>query len=293
MEFDPKVLEAVSQLRIRAKRNVATLATGNYRSAFRGSGMQFKEFRHYEPGDDIRHMSWTVTARTGKPTLKTYEEERELNVILMVDISGSSLFGMAKSRKLDMYAELVSVIGLAALESGDKLGALFFSDQPGLFLPPRRSREQLGSLLTQLLSQPQVGNRSDLKPALRFLSQVLKQKSILIVISDFWLPDFEEAFIPVAERNETIFLHCFDDAERGFLPTGVLEAWHPETNKPYLVDASSVSMKRKLAEKHTGLVNELEALAHRTRTDYLCLSKQDDYLKRLISFFRYRGPSRI
>jgi len=293
LDFDPKVLEAVSQLRIRAKRNVATLATGNYRSAFRGSGMQFKEFRHYEPGDDIRHMSWTVTARTGKPTIKTYEEERELNVILMIDISGSSLFGLGKSTKLDMCAELVSVIGLAALDAGDKLGMLFFSDQPGLYVPPRRSREQLGTMLTHLLSQTKLGNQSDLRPALGFLSQVLKQKSIIIVLSDFWLPGFEEAFVPLSERHETILVHCFDDAERGNLPDGVLEAWNPETEQPFLVDASSPQLRKQLAERHTTLINDLEQLSHRTRSDYLCLSKQDEYLKRLISFFRYRGPSRI
>lgn len=293
MKFDPKVLEAVAQLKIYATRNVATLVSGNYRSAFRGSGMQFKEFRHYEPGDDIRHMSWTVTARTGKPTIKTYEEERELNVVLLVDISGSTLFGSGNQRKLDMMAELVSVIGLAALDSGDKLGVLFFSDGPGAYFPPKRNREQLGMLLTQLLSQPRVGNRSDLRPALRFLSQVLKQKSIVIVLSDFWLPDFESTLVPVAERHETIFLHCFDDGERGALKAGIVEAWHPEEQSFFLVDGNSAAVRRALAEKHTGLVNGLEALCHRTRTDYLSMSRQDDYLKRLISFFRFRGPSRI
>lgn len=293
MIWDERILAAVSQLTIRAKRNVATLMTGNYRSTFRGSGMQFKEFRRYEPGDDIRHMSWPVTARTGKPTIKTYEEERELNVVLMVDVSGSSLFGLGKRPKLEMYGDLMAVLGLAALESGDKLGTLFFSNQPEQFRPPRRGRELLSVVLSDLLSKARLGNQSDLRPALSYLREVLKQRSLIIVISDFLLPDFERELIPLAERNEVILLHCFDDAERGSLPDGVLEAWNPEGGGMQLIDATSETLRREMAEGHTQLINDLEAMSHRTRSDYFCLSKQDEYLKRLISFFRYRGPSRI
>lgn len=289
MKWDERLLEAVARLTIRARRNVASIVTGNYRSAFRGSGMQFKEFRHYEPGDDIRHMSWTVTARTGKATVKTYEEERELNVVLLVDTSGSSLF----KNKAEMFAELTSVIGLAAIESGDRLGFLFFSDEPGVYLPPKRSRDQLSVAVSSLLAEPKMGRKSDLRPALKFLSEVLKQRSIVIVISDFWLPEFEQELIPLSRRHEIILLHCFDDAERGDLPSGVHESWSPEGNVSFLLDTSSDRLSKKLAERHTSLVNDLESVGRRNQADYLSLSHQDDYLKRLILFFRHRGPSRV
>src|SRR5262249_49661131 len=148
-----ELLRAVSELQITPRRNVYTLLAGNYRSPFRGSGMQFKEFRHYQEGDDIRHMSWTVTARTGRATMKVYEEERELNVVLAVDVSGSSLFGLMAQRKIDMYAELLAVMGLAAVKSGDNLGLLLFNDQPVHYLPPRRTRDHVKVALTKLLEQ--------------------------------------------------------------------------------------------------------------------------------------------
>jgi uncharacterized protein (DUF58 family) len=293
LKFSQELLQAVAQLEMKAKRNVTALLAGNYRTAFRGSGMQFKEFRHYEPGDDIRHMSWSVTARTGKATVKTYEEERELNVVLMVDVSGSSLFGAARKRKIDMYAELVALIGLAAIRSGDNVGLMLFNDAPVVYLPPRRTREQVMTAVSHVLEQPLKGAKSDFAPALRYLLSVLKQRALVIALSDFWVPPFEQEITQIGRKHEMVLLHCYDDAERGTVSKGIFEVWDPETGDFLLLDTGSKRVRKHLAEHHTHMTNELEALCTKSNADYLTLSVEDDYLQRLVHFFRRRGPSRV
>lgn len=293
LQIPDEILQAVSQIEIRSRRNVSHLLVGNYRSAFRGSGMQFKEFRPYEPGDDIRHMSWQVTARTGRPTLKTYEEERELNVILVVDVSGSSLFGSRGKRKIDVYAELVALLGLATIQSGDKMGFLPFHNTPLNFLPPRGSRKQVLHAITTLLAQPLKGARSDLNPALRSLRSTLKTRSLLIILSDFLMPDFELEIRAAVRRHEVILLHVFDDGERGQLDRGIFEVWDPETGNYYLLDSNSTSVRNAFATFHMQVSHKLELLSQNLHMDYLPLSLEDDYLQRLVHFFERRGPSRL
>jgi len=293
VKITKELLEAVSQLQIRAKRNVTTLLTGNYRTAFRGSGMQFKEFRHYEPGDDVRHMSWPVTARTGRATIKTYEEERELDVMILVDVSGSSLFGLSRKRKVDMYAELVALIGMAAIRSGDSVGALLFSDKPGRYFQPRKAQSQLLVTLGEILAQPFDGAGSDLRPAFGYLQNVLKNRSLIVVLSDFWVPAFEKELRQLSRKHEIVLLHCYDDAERGYGLSGVYEVRDPETGQYTLLDGNSKKTKRLLSEQHTNLSNTLEKVGRTCRADYLSLSVEDDYLQRLVNFFKRRGPSRL
>lgn len=289
----PKILAAVAQLEIRARRNLTALLAGNYRSAFRGSGMQFKEFRHYEPGDDIRHMSWAVTARTGRATVKIYDEERELNVMLLADVSGSSVFGSTGQRKIDMYGELMTLIGLAALKSGDNYGTVLFSDKAEGYLAPGKSRGQVLAGLTKLLTCEPEGKRSDIRAGLTFLQNVLKGRSLAIVVSDFLAPDFSRELISVSRKHEVVLIHCFDDAETGRGLSGVHEVCDPETGEYYLLDANSARTRDKLFHYQRDLRERLQEMCRQARADYLCLSVEDDYLQRLVHFFRRRGPARL
>jgi uncharacterized protein (DUF58 family) len=255
--------------------------------------MQFKEFRHYEPGDDIRHMSWPVTARTKRATIKTFEEERELDVILVVDVSGSSVFGARHKRKIDMYAELAAVIGLASIRSGDNFGLLLFSEAVELYLPPKRTRNQVLVAVTQILAQGLTGRRSDLRPAFPYLQGVLRNRSLILVISDFLMPNFEVALSSASKKHEILLMHCYDDAERGSGIDGVYEVLDPESSEFFVLDANSRATKRALAEFHTKHSGYLENLARDSRADYMCLCIEDDYLQRLVHFFRTRGPARL
>lgn len=291
--LNERLIALVREFDLRAKQKVNALLCGDYRSAFRGSGMQFKEFRAYEPGDDVRHIHWGVTARTGRATLKTYEEERELDVLLMVDGSGSSLLGIPDKKKIHMYAELTALLGLAALKTRDNVGLLLFDDQPGQYLPPKNSRNQLLRMLSNILAQPLAGHRSDLVPALQFAEQVLKRRSLVLVLSDFIVPSFKVQWQRISQKHEMILIHCFDDAERGARLKGVYEIWDPENRKFFLLDANSKAAREKLAQDHLLRQHALEEIARNTQSDYLTLSLEDDYLQRLVHFFRRRGPSRL
>ncbi len=290
--FGKNVLQAVAQLEIRSRRNIASLLTGDYRSPFRGSGMQFKEFRQYEPGDDIRHMSWPVTARTGKPTVKIYEEERELNVVLLVDVSSSTLLGDNHRRKIDMYAEIAALIGLGAIKSGDPFATILFSDTVLHYLPPRRSQDHVRRAMLHILENPQGQAKSDLRPAIAYAKSVLKSRSLVLVLSDFMMPPFPAELLALTTRHEVILLHGFDDAEAGENIDGVYPVYDPESGEYFLLDGNSYRVCAGLAEFQAGLVRSLKELGRQCGADYVPLRTQDDYLKSLVTFFRRRHSRR-
>lgn len=293
MVISKDILIAVNQLEIRARRNVAALLAGNYKSPFRGSGMSFKEFRPYEPGDDVRHISWQVTARTGHAALKLYEEERELNIILLVDVSGSSLFQMKSVRRIDMYADLVALLGLAAVKAGDNVGMLFFNEKPVSFLPPRRSKDHVLSGLSYLLAQELETKKSDLRSALKFIAATVKTRSLVILLSDFLVPDFREELCLAGSKHEVLLFQCFDDAERLQSIEGIFEVQDPETGELLLLDANSPKMRKSIKEHHLQFGAALATMARSARAEVLALNVNEDYAKQVVHFFRRRGPSRL
>ncbi len=289
MKIRPDVLKLVPELEIRARRMLPALTSGNIRSRFRGSGMQFREFRPYEFGDDIRHMSWSVTARTGHPTLKTFEEERDLNIVLLVDVSGSTLFSFNHLKKRDMILEAVALLSLGAVKNQDNVGLLLFDETHLDYLPPKRTREQVRIILHKLSNFDCKNRKSDLRPALKYLSQVLKAPSLVIVLSDFLIPDFEKEFKTMASRHEFLLMHCYDDAERGMGLKGIYEVCDPETGEFLILDGKDPEVVNHLSKRSMETSQTLERLTQNTRSDYLTLSTQDDYLKRMVHFFRERS----
>lgn len=252
--------------------------------------MQFKEFRPYEAGDDIRHMSWNVTARTGHPTVKIFEEERELNVVILVDVSGSTLFGQLDRRKIDMYAEIAGLVGLAAVNVGDPFGALLFSNTIGAYLPPRRNQDHVRMAMLRILEQPLSGAKSDLRPALAYIRRVLKTRSLIIIVSDFLLPPFQAELQAISQRHEVILLHGFDNAERGVGLDGLYPVWNPETGEYLVLDGGSKRTRGKLEESQNDLAKLLQNVGRSSGSDYLSLSVEEDYLKQLVTFFHRRSP---
>jgi len=288
-QFRESLLRAADQIELTSLRRISALLSGHYSSPIQGSGMQFKDFRPYQFGDDVRHMSWQVTARTGHATLKTFEEDKELNIITMIDISGSSMFGISKINRIEMYQELLALFGLAASKTNDNFGMLFFHNAPVTFLPPRKSRSHLFLGLTQLKEQPLQGMKSDLRPALTYLSHFIKTPSLIFIISDFLIPPFSEELKLLARKHEVMLVHCFDDAEKGFRLKGIYEAQDPETGETFLVDGNSPKVRSMLLNQFTQNSLYLEQLARDTKSDYLPLSIQDDYLQRVVRHFNSRG----
>jgi uncharacterized protein (DUF58 family) len=291
MVLDEAILRAAADIELRARRRLVALLSGHYLSPFRGAGMEFKEFRRYEPGDDLRHISWTVTARTGRPTVKVFDEERELDIVVAVDVSGSAGLGLAR-RRLDAYADLMALLGLAALYADDKVGFFFFDERPCRFLPPKRTRAQLLGALAQLLSQRLDGRRTELSAPFVALDRLLKHPTLVIVLSDFIAPDFRPALVALGRRHDVVLLHCFSDLERGASLSGVHVIRDPETGESSLLDAGSRRVRGVLANAHAELRRRLEDDCATAGADYHPVNIDEDYVSNVTNYFRARGAFR-
>ena len=285
------VLKAVAQLELNTRRKLSSLLPGDRRSILRGTGMQFSEFRPYEYGDDVRHISWSVTARTQRPTVKIYEEERELNIVLAVDTSGSSLTGSG-ARRQGQFAEITMALGLSALGAGDRVSLLGFASTPRWFLPARRSRPQFLAAVTRLLQENLLGNPSDLRHTLLYLKRRLKHPSLVVILSDFLVPPFGPELLTLTRRHDVLLVQGYEDSEKGVLPRFVMDASDPETKRSFLVDGLSPGTKNRLADIFFQHRENVAKTSLASGAGYVCLSRQDDYLRRLILFFKNRGHAR-
>lgn len=289
--FSDKLLRAAALIELKPRRRAAALLSGNFRSAYRGTGMHFKEFRSYELGDDIRHMSWQVTARTQKATVKVYEEERELNAVVIADVSGSALVGSRQKQKKDFFTEVAALIGLAATKAGDPFSLLLFTDAVKAYFPPRRTKSHVRSCLKHFRSEPYVGSKTDLRPALVRARQMLKSRSLIYILSDFEGPPFEMELRALAARHEITLIHGTTPSEKGENLDGVYPSFDPETGESLLVDGGSLATRKTLKEISKGSEQKLRKMARLAGVEYLPLSVEDDYLNQLVTFFR-RSASR-
>ena len=286
--FRPELLHAIELIEFHCRRRLPSSYIGSHESTYRGSGMQFKEFRPYEMGDDPRHISWTTTAKTGKPTLKLYEEEREINVFILVDTSGSSLFGSGARRKIDMYSEVVALLAMGALKSNYRIGFLFFDHKVRKFIPPTRNKEEILRSLNMLLNLDLSNKTSDLAEPLTFCQKVLNHRCLVFIVSDFLLPSFRNQLLPLSSKHEVILLQGYDDSERLLSSRGISEICDPESGEFFLLDADSPHFRKSLNTFYATFTKQLEDTASVCQADFLPLSVQDDYLQRLVHFFNGR-----
>lgn len=286
--FRSELLRAIDLIEFHCRRRLPSSYIGSHDSTYRGSGMQFKEFRPYEMGDEPRHISWTATAKTGKPTLKLYEEEREINVFVLVDTSGSTLFGSGIKRKIDMYSEVIALISMGAIKSNHRVGTLFFDHEVRHYIPPTRNKDEILQSLNYLLNLDLLNRTSDLRPSLNMCNKLLKHKSLVFIISDFLLPPFKNELLPLSTKHEIILLQGYDDSERLLSGRGISEVCDPESGEFYLLDAESDFFRKSLTSFYNGFNNQLEETAGVCRADFLPVSVQDDYLQRMVHFFSAR-----
>lgn len=286
--FRPELIHAIDLLELKPKQRLASPFVGEHESHSRGAGMHFKEFRPYEFGDDIRHISWSTTARTGKPTLKVYDEEREIHVFIVVDISGSSLFGSGERRKIDMYSEVVALIAMSALKYNYRFGSVFTDSEVQSFSPPTRKKEEILSGVNQLQTLNLQKRQSDLRPALQLCNRLLKHKTLLIILSDFILPPFQAELHALSTRHEIILMQGYDDSERFLSSKGISEICDPETGQFFVMDSESPFCRRAVQSYYATFLQNLEKVAQQCRADFLPLSVQDDYLQRVVHFFNER-----
>jgi uncharacterized protein (DUF58 family) len=289
-----EVLRQVRLIELRTRGSVNSLFTGEYHSAFKGQGMEFSEVRAYEPGDDVRAIDWNVTARMGQPYIKKYVEERELTVMVLVDFSGSERFGTRGRLKAELAAEIAAVLALSAVRNNDRVGLLLFTDRVEHVVPPKKGRRHVLRLIRDLLVFQPARRGTDLAGALEYAARMLRQKSILFVLSDFQAPS-EDAFAAlqrtlrlVANRHDVVALRITDAAEHAIPDAGLLVLRDPETGDEVVLDTSSAATRRRYDARAQAEAAALRTLFRRLAVDEIEVRTDQSYVRPLLAFFQAR-----
>lgn len=288
----PDLIEQVRRLEIRTRRMVDELFGGEYHSVFKGQGMEFREVREYAPGDDVRSIDWNVTARMGTPYIKKYEEERELTVMLVADLSASQGFGTTTRRKSDAMAELGALLVFSAISNQDKVGLILFTDQVELYVPPKKGRSHGLRVVRELLYHPPRGRGTDLNEALTTLNRVQKRKTVAFVLSDFLTEGYERTLNVAARRHDLIAVQFRDRHERELPDVGLLRLRDPETGEIGLRDTSDPRVREAFAARMAADDLELERRLRRARADLIRVDARESVVEPLQRFFLRRERRR-
>ena len=283
-----QILKKVKQVEIRTRGLVNDLFGGEYHSVFKGRGMAFSEVREYQPGDDIRLIDWNVTARNETPFIKVFEEERELTVYLLVDISKSGEFGSQNQLKQEFGAEIASVLGFSAIKNNDKVGLILFSNDVEKYVVPKKGKSHVLRVIRELLYTSPKSKGTSLKNALEYLLKVAKRKSVVFLISDF-IDDKYWSSLKIANRkHDLIGIRLFDPAEKLFPDLGVLKVKDPESGSSFWIDTSSKREMEKLESKIQSDFDAFQNKAKKIGFDLISVSTDQDFVEPLISLFRKR-----
>jgi len=283
-----ELLKQVRQIEIRTKGLVNQVFSGEYHSVFKGRGMEFSEVREYTFGDDIRNIDWNVTARFGHPYIKIFEEERELTVILLVDLSGSLSFGTIDKTKQQMAAELSAILAFSALKNNDKVGLFLFSDKIEKFIPPRKGRTHVLRIIRELLSFKPEGKMTNIKTALEYMNHTIKKKSIVFLISDFMDEGYEKILRIVGKKHDLIGIVINDQREKSIPKMGLVKFSDAETGKERWIDTSSSKVQNWIHKYYAKLSMERKALFLSSRLDSIEIKTGENYITPLVNFFRLR-----
>jgi uncharacterized protein (DUF58 family) len=293
VESEKDILKKVRRIEIKSRGLSREIFAGQYHSAFRGRGMSFSEVREYRIGDDVRDIDWNVTARSSKPHIKIYEEERELTVMLLVDVSGSSSFGTTSQTKKGLQAEIAAVLAFSASQTGDKVGCMMFSDRVEKFIPPKKGRAHILAIVRQLLEHEPQGKATSLAEPLRHLANVLAKRSTAFVLSDFLFPVADEGplrdALKIATGKHDIVAIRVADRREGEMPdVGIAEFEDTETGRRMWVDTSSRAVREAYHAAHEGRVEAIETLLKHYKVDTAACETGEDYVAELVKLFKKR-----
>ena len=283
-----ELLKQVRQIEIRTKGLVNHLFSGEYHSVFKGRGMEFSEVREYQFGDDIRNIDWNVTARFGHPFIKIFEEERELTVMLLVDLSGSLIFGTVEKTKQQVAAELSAILAFSAMKNNDKVGLLLFTDKIEKFVPPRKGRKHVLRIIREVLSFEPVGKTTNIKGALEYMNNAIKKKSIVFLLSDFMDSGYEKILRIVGKKHDLIGVVLNDQREKEIPKMGLIKFTDAETGRERWIDTSSKSFQKNLASIRWNNMQKLKSLFTSSRIDNIEINTGENYVAPLVRFFRLR-----
>ena len=283
-----EIIKKVRHIEIKTRHIVNNLFGGEYHSAFKGMGMEFAEVREYYPGDDVRAIDWNVTARTGKPFIKKYDEERELTVMLMIDVSASGFFGTGESLKSDVMIELASILSFSAIKNNDKVGLLLFSDQIEKFIPPQKGKWHVLRVIREMIYHKAKDQQTDISTALEHIQKVLKRKSIIFLISDFWDDSYQQAMKLIHKKHDLINIQILDKAEFIIPDVGMIKLHDVENQFSMWVDTHNNQM-RTIASNHIRNKNSiLKSFCKKNKIDLISIDTSKGYVYPLEQFFNSR-----
>lgn len=283
-----ELLKKVRKIEIKTKGLSNHIFAGEYHTAFKGRGMAFSEVREYQPGDDIRSIDWNVTARFNNPYIKVFEEEREMTVMLLVDVSASKDFGTKEKMKQELVTELAAVLAFSAIQNNDKIGLIFFSDKVEKFIPPKKGKSHILRIIRELITFEPDRKGTDIGEALRFFNNVIKKRSVCFLISDFLSQDFEAPLRIANKKHDVVAVRIHDKREEELPNVGMVQMKAAETEETYWIDTGKKAIRSQFKSNYLKHQAQLLQLFRNCGVDTIDLRTDQDYVKPLIRFFKRR-----
>ena len=285
-----EILKKVRKIEIKTRRLSNNIFAGQYHSAFKGRGMAFSEVREYQFGDDVRDIDWNVTARFHRPYVKVFEEERELTVMLLIDVSGSLDFGTQKQMKRDMVTEIAATIAFSAIQNNDKIGVVFFSDRIEKYIPPKKGRKHILYIIREMLNFQPESKRTDVKQAVEFLSSVQKRRTTAFILSDFYVRDeFQQSLQICNRKHDVVAIQVYDQRARELPDVGLMKVVDAETGHEQYVDTGSKALRQAYHKYWNSRQAQLEETFNKSNVDHVSVATNEDFVKALMMLFKQRS----
>lgn len=284
-----ELLKKVRKIEIKTKGLSKHIFSGEYQSAFKGRGMSFSEVREYQYGDDVRNIDWNVTARTNEPFVKVYEEERELTVMLVVDVSKSSFFGTVNQFKSEIITEISAVISFSAIQNNDKVGVIFFSDKVEKYIPPKKGKQHILRIIRELINFTPSGTGTEIGIALDFMNNVIKKRCTCFILSDFMASGYEHSLRIAKKRHDIIGIHIYDRREKSLPNVGLIKAEDAETGKIIYLDTASSSFRKKYEDRFENNQTYFTTTFRKAGADVVDIQTDESYVNALMKFFKQRN----
>ena len=285
-----EILKKVRKIEIKTRGLSSNIFAGQYHSAFKGRGMAFSEVREYQFGDDVRDIDWNVTARFHRPYVKVFEEERELTVMLLIDVSGSLEFGTQVQLKKDMVTEIAATLAFSAIQNNDKIGVIFFSDKIEKYIPPKKGRKHILYIIREMLDFHPESRKTDVKLAVEFLTSVIKRRCTAFMLSDFYSPnDFTQALTICNRKHDVVAIQVYDQRAKTLPDVGLMKVRDAETGHEMYIDTSSKKLRRAHTAYWMKRQEELKESFTKSNVDNVSIATNDDYVKQLLMLFRMRS----
>lgn len=284
-----ELLKKVRKIEIKTRRLSDHIFGGEYHSTFKGRGMTFSEVRQYQFGDDVRNIDWNVTARYNEPYVKVFEEERELTMMLMVDVSGSEFFGTTNQFKKEIITEISATLAFSAMQNNDKVGLVLFSDEVELYIPPKKGKSHVLRIIRELLEFKPKSNKTNIAEALKYLTNVMKKKAIVFVLSDFIDDDYKKTLKITGNKHDVTGIRVYDEREENIPNLGMVQMQDAETGTLQLINTQSKKVRMAYGEHHRQMVNYFQETFSKSGCGVISCRVDESYVKKMLGYFKRRG----